>query len=132
MLVAGANPTAEVRATAARHGWDLRGGFDDVVALCRSARLAVAPLVHAAGIQNKVLEASAAGTAQVATPQAVAGFKPPLPIRVADGRAFADAVVDLLDDDECRAREAASARAHIAAHYVPTAWAEWASAVLAP
>jgi hypothetical protein len=131
VLVAGANPAAEVRATASRLGWKLRAAFDDVVTLCRSARVAVAPLIHAAGIQNKVLEGAAAGVAQVATPQAVAGFKPPLPIRVAEGGAFADAVVDLLNDDRGRAREAAAAHDHVAAHYVPAAWADWAAGALA-
>ncbi len=131
VLVAGANPTPEVLGIARAHDWDVEGPFDDVVTLCRRARVAVAPLVHTAGIQNKVLEAASAGVAQVATPQAVAGFRPGLPIRVAEpGRAFVDALVDLLEDAPTRTREAEEARAHVSAEYVPEAWAEWAESAL--
>ena len=129
-LLAGARANTEVRRLAAAHGWDLMAGFDDLEALCRRARVAVAPLPFASGIQNKVLEAAAHGLAQVTSPAAVAGLEPGFPAVVEDGEdEFAAAVVGLLDDDGRRQALAEEARAHVAARYTADAWAGWARAL---
>jgi len=50
------------------------GTVDDIRPYLRQATVAVAPITYGAGIQNKVLEAMACGTAVVATPQAVSAL----------------------------------------------------------
>src|SRR6185369_16231898 len=67
LLVAGARPGSEVVGLCERHGWALEPDFDSVASLCRRARVAIAPLPFAAGVQTKVLEAAAAEIPQVVT-----------------------------------------------------------------
>ena len=124
VLVAGAGPVKRVVELADRNGWELLSGFDDIRQLAARARLAVAPLVHTAGIQNKVLEAASVALPQVISPEAAAGLDPAFPVTVAaDDAAFVDAVVALLDDPTRRAAEGAAAAAHMAQRYTPEAWA---------
>jgi hypothetical protein len=66
--------------------------------LWRSA-VAAAPLITARGVQNKVLEAIAAGLPAVVTPQVFKGLPPQVhpACRVADDAGtFADALIDCL------------------------------------
>jgi glycosyltransferase involved in cell wall biosynthesis len=131
LLVAGAGGDA-VRAGAPPHGWIVEGRFDDVARLCGRARVAVAPLHHASGIQNKVLEAAAAGLPQVLTPQAAAGLRPGFPCVLADGDdALADALVELLEDPARASALGAQARDEILSTYVPAAWADTVRDLLA-
>ncbi|MGI8983238.1 MAG: glycosyltransferase family 4 protein [Acidimicrobiales bacterium] len=126
--IAGANATPELRRLAGALGWDVLADFPNVSDLCAGARLAVAPLEHTAGIQIKVLEAAALGLAQVVSPAAVRGMRPPFPVTVAASDSeMVDAVVDLLDDPQQRAREGEAARLHMARHYTAAAWSEWPS-----
>jgi len=123
-LVAGANLSNEVRELAAAHGWTPEGDFDDVLALCQRARLAVAPLRRANGIQNKVLEAAGAGLPQVVSPQALGGMEPGFPAMVAhtpDG--MVAAIRLLLEAPERRLALARDAHAHVATHYGIERWA---------
>ena len=76
------------------------GTVSDLVPYLRRASLAVAPMVYGAGIQNKVLEAMACGTAVVVTSKAVSALDvvDGRHVVVADGaQAFAQAVLRLLD-----------------------------------
>jgi sugar transferase (PEP-CTERM/EpsH1 system associated) len=114
LCLVGANPTRRLQ--------DLSGGSPSVVVtgtvpdvrpyLWRAA-VAAAPLHVARGVQNKVLEAVAAGLPAVITP-AVAGGLPPeiLPAcTIADSaEAFGDALCRLLSADDERGRLVRSAR----------------------
>ena len=68
-LLAGADLTQEIRESASTHGWVAEEDFAGFAALCRRARIAVAPLRHANGIQNKVLEAAAADSPKSSRPR---------------------------------------------------------------
>jgi glycosyltransferase involved in cell wall biosynthesis len=123
-LVAGANLSDEVRELAERHGWATETDFDDVLALCQRARLAVAPLRHANGIQNKVLEAAAAGLPQVVSPQALGGMEPGFPALVARTPGGMVASIRLLlEVPERRLELALDAHAHVAERYSAKRWA---------
>jgi glycosyltransferase involved in cell wall biosynthesis len=123
-LVAGNNPSDEVLELARTHGWNAEGDFDDVAGLCQRARLAVAPLRHANGIQNKVLEAAAAGIPQVVSPEALGGTAPGFPAMVVHTPGGTiGAIRLLLQNPERRIRLALEAHAHVAAHYSVERWA---------
>jgi hypothetical protein len=95
-----------------------------VAGLCQRARLAVAPLRHANGIQNKVLEAAAAGIPQVVSPQALGGTAPGFPAMVVHTPGGTiGAIRLLLQNPERRIRLALEAHAHVAAHYSVERWA---------
>lgn len=123
-LVAGADPNAEVRALALRHGWAVEAGFDEVARLGRRARVAVVPLRYANGIQNKVLEAAGVGIPQVVSPQATGGLLPGFPAVVAgDGGAALAGIRRLLAEPGQRLDLALSAHEHVAEHYSRYRWA---------
>jgi PST family polysaccharide transporter len=123
LLLAGARPTEEVRGIAAAQGWELIEDFGDVVELCARARVAVFPLDHAAGIQIKVLEAAAAGLAQVVSSAALRGFRAGFPVVVAaDDDAFVESVLHLMDDEALRRDRADAARRHVLQNYSFESW----------
>jgi glycosyltransferase involved in cell wall biosynthesis len=123
LLVAGAAPSKEVVERAERLGWRLERDFDDVVRLCRRARVAVAPLTHTAGIQIKVLEAAATGLAQVVTPAALAGLAPGFPAELGTtDDELVHAMVQLLEAPRRRTELAAAARDHVSEKYSDEAW----------
>ncbi len=113
VVLAGAAPAREVRRMAERHAGrvELTGTVPDLRPWLRRATLAVAPMVYAVGIQNKVLEAMATATPVIATPIALRalGAAPDRDVlAAADPPAFARAILALLDDP---ARAAALGRA---------------------
>jgi len=125
VLVAGADLCPEVRSLAEDHGWTAEEGFDDVAALCRRARIAIAPLRHANGIQNKVLEAAASGIPQVVSPEALAGTAPGFPaLAPSSSSGLVSAIAHLLHDPDARLELARRAHAHIAEHYSVERWSE--------
>jgi glycosyltransferase involved in cell wall biosynthesis len=123
-LVAGADLTDEVRALADAHGWTAEEEFRDFGELCQRARLAVVPLRHANGIQNKVLEAAAAGLPQVVSPQALGGTASGFPAMVAHSKeGTVTAVRLLLANPERRLQLALDAHEHVTTHYSAARWA---------
>jgi len=99
--IVGANPTAEVKRLARHPGVTVTGFVPDVRPYLREATVCVVPLRIARGVQNKVLEAMAAGKAVIASSNAVAG------LRVFDGEqlqiadtpeSFADAALEVIRD----------------------------------
>lgn len=95
----GMDPSRAVRALSAQPGIRVTGTVPDVRPYLWSASVSVAPLLVARGLQNKVLEAVAAGLPCVVTPQVAEGLPPEVEgaYRVADDpRAFAEAVLRLL------------------------------------
>ncbi len=99
LCVAGRRPTSEIRRLTQSPTAELIDGFDDYRELAASTRVAVAPLVHATGLQIKVLDAARARRPQVVTPIVASGFDPEFPLRVAPvGPSFAGEIVRLLGD----------------------------------
>jgi glycosyltransferase involved in cell wall biosynthesis len=100
LRVVGSRPRARVRNLAARDATiEITGDVPDVRPYLWRAAVATAPLHTARGVQNKVLEAVAAGVPAVVTPEVAGGLPPEVLIAcriAADPRAFADAVLEYL------------------------------------
>jgi glycosyltransferase involved in cell wall biosynthesis len=98
VLVAGRRATKTVRDMCARASVDLAEDVDNLSDLLIAARLAVAPLPYATGLQLKVVEALAVGTPVIAYPAAAAG----LPFALegvsvcSDAASMAEKIVDYL------------------------------------
>lgn len=111
--VVGARPPPRIAKLAAILGLTVTGTVPDVRPYLANAKLAVAPLRIARGIQNKVLEAMAMAKPVVVSPQAAAGIAalPGQELMVADGAlSFAKAIIALLDGDTVAIGEAARNR----------------------
>lgn len=133
LVIAGASPPPLIEGLASRHRWQIDADFESVGAVCASARLAVAPLSFASGIQNKVLEAAAHGLPQVVSEAAAAGLGPGFPVTVAaSDEAFVRSVCDLLDDRRALALAGGRARRHVAETYTADRWVAWAADLLDP
>lgn len=123
-MIAGSAPVPEVTQLCAERGWTLLADFDDPADVYARGRVAVAPLDHTAGIQNKLLDAAIMGVAQVVSPAALEGFAPDFPVSVAaSDDAFVEALAALLDDRERRASAAKAAALHVRERYGAAAWA---------
>jgi sugar transferase (PEP-CTERM/EpsH1 system associated) len=98
--IVGANPTPAVSALAAQPGVHVTGRVPDVRPFLRHADVAVAPLLLARGIQNKVLEAMAMGLPVVASPGAHEGVRAEAgrDLLVAEGAPAMAAAIDAVLD----------------------------------
>ena len=114
--IVGARPTRAVLALhAAATGINVTGQVNDVKPYLWNAAVGVAPLLAARGLQNKVLEAVAAGLPVVVTPQVHEGLPEevlPACRLAAHGPEFAAAVVELLGQPS-QARRAVAAGADL-------------------
>lgn len=127
LVLVGASPTPAVQALQnERAGIRVTGAVDDVRPFLWEAAVAAAPLHTARGVQNKVLEALAAGLPCVVTPAVEAGLpaqvRPACPVG-ADAPTFAEALVTQLARDPAH-RRALAASANLAslswdAHLAP-------------
>ena len=120
ITIVGSNPAAGVRALARRPGVRVTGAVADVRPALHAAAVAVAPILTAMGVQNKVLEAMAAERPVVATAGAAEGLDvaPGRELLVADGEeAFAEAVVSLLRDTGAARALARAGRRRVLADY---------------
>ncbi len=72
--VVGGNPTSEVSALDGKHGIVVTGRVKDVRPYIRDAKVTVAPLQIARGIQNKVIEALSMAKPVIATTMAIEGI----------------------------------------------------------
>lgn len=118
--IVGSKPAAEVKALAGANGISVTGRVADVRPYLARASAVLAPLKIARGVQNKVLEAMAAGRAIVATPAANVGIDamPDRDILIADDPIrFAAAVLRLLESQELRAEIGKSAQARARADF---------------
>jgi sugar transferase (PEP-CTERM/EpsH1 system associated) len=111
-VIAGRSPTGRVRKLGRKPGVVVTGTVPDVEVYLAGCTAVVAPFRIAQGIQNKVLEALAAGKPIVSTPGPAAAIdaRHGETLLVADNAAdFADAVVALLEDPAlcCRFRNGA-------------------------
>lgn len=101
-FVVGSKPTARVNTLSNIAGVTVTGRVEDVRPYIQHANLSIAPLRIARGVQNKVLEAMSMGKAVVATSQAMEGIKEIeqfAELTIDDAQAYADKVVELLQDD---------------------------------
>jgi glycosyltransferase involved in cell wall biosynthesis len=131
VLLAGGRPLPHILELADERGWTVEADFDDLRQIMGRARVAAVPLVHASGIQTKVLDAAMYGVPQVVSPIAMRGLAPGFPAVVADADdAFVAGLVELLDDPSRRADLGARAREHFDATYTPGRWIAWAEKTL--
>lgn len=123
LLVAGADPDAELRALAARHRWTVLADFESELEVYASTRLAVAPLPHASGIQTKVIDALRHAVPVVAYRPAAAGFAADAPLTVVDGQAqLITSLLALLDDDHARVTLGRASAAWVGEALAPAHW----------
>lgn len=73
-IIAGSNPTKQVQQLAQQPGVTVTGFVEDVRPYLYDATACVVPLRIARGVQNKLLEAMAAGKAIIATPETIASL----------------------------------------------------------
>jgi len=73
-MIVGRNPGRRVRGLAGRPGVVVTGRVPEVISYLRGARVVIAPLRVAPGLQNKVLEGMACGRPVVASPAAARGI----------------------------------------------------------
>jgi len=120
LRLVGARPARRVRALAGAAGISLAASVPAMAPELAAATVAVVPLRAGSGLQNKVLEAMAAGTPVVATPRAVAGLalRAGEEVLVADDAAgLAAAAVALLGDPARARAQARAARALVERRY---------------
>lgn len=109
VLLAGRDPSREVRLLAGRPEVDLHAGPVDMRAELDAMSVHVTWMPSGLGLKNKVLEAMAAGRPVVANARGASGIGAGDGLLVAgDEQAAADAIVDLLED---RTRAEATGRA---------------------
>jgi sugar transferase (PEP-CTERM/EpsH1 system associated) len=85
-LIVGSRPTPAVRRLGSRDGITVTGTVPDVRPYMQKAKVSVVPMRISQGIQNKILEAVAAGIPVVTTSAAAGGFSSTakMPITIAD------------------------------------------------
>jgi sugar transferase (PEP-CTERM/EpsH1 system associated) len=99
-FVVGARPTEAVRALGRREGVTVTGAVKDIRPYLAHAKLAVAPLRIARGIQNKILEAMAMGKPVLASSAAMEGIEAgglPAAVTAESPAEWCEAVASLLD-----------------------------------
>ncbi len=116
LTLVGADPHPKIQALESLEGVHVAGFVPDLNAALNQAAVFVAPLRFAAGVQNKVLEAMAAGRPVVTTPIVNEGIRaePGTHLLLADTPAeTASQVVRLLRDPAFSARLGQAARAFV-------------------
>lgn len=116
LTLVGADPGPEVQALASQAGVTVAGFVPDLNAALNGAAVFVAPLRFAAGVQNKVLEAMAAGRPVVTTSIVNQGLgaQAGRDLLIADDAAtLANQIVALLGDASLCARVGLAGRVHV-------------------
>ncbi len=119
-VIAGGRPTRTVLSLAEAPDITVTGRVEDMRGWLGHADLAVAPLLLARGVQNKVLEAMAAGTPVLTTPPALTGIDavPGRDTLVCEsGECLAASILEMLDDTEKRRAMADSAMNFVQSGY---------------
>jgi polysaccharide biosynthesis protein PslH len=120
LVIAGKDPSPALMALAVPGRLEVTGFVDDLGAVMARATVMAAPLVYAAGIQNKVLESMASATPVVTTRSACAALDAEIGrdvLAADDDRAFADAILELLTDRARRDAVGAAGRAYVERHH---------------
>ena len=112
-VIVGANPTRSVCALAKIQGIEVTGYVPDVRPYLASATVSIAPLAVARGVQNKILEAMAAGVAVLTTPEVARGLPDGAESLVftaeRDTESFAIALLELIRNESVREERASKA-----------------------
>jgi sugar transferase (PEP-CTERM/EpsH1 system associated) len=119
--IVGARPVPEAINLSGLPGVRVTGTVPDVRPYLAHAKLAVAPLRIARGVQNKVLEAMAMAKPVLASPQAVAGIetRPGIGLVIATGEAeFIRHGLRLLQERDNAVAMGAAGRAHVLTSYI--------------
>ena len=120
-FIVGSNPNPAVNALDGRDGVRVTGRVADVRPYLAAAKIAVAPMRIARGVQNKVLEAMAMGKAVVATPAALEGVDATIgaeAIAAAAPQSFAAECARLIGDPAAAGAIGRAARARIISDYL--------------
>lgn len=120
VLIAGQAPDRTVQALAADPRVTVTGRVEDLRPLFARATTAVCPLVYGVGIQNKILEALAAGVPVVATTAATEALAvtPGVDVAVADAPAACAAeVLRLIESPALQQDRARRGRAYVERHH---------------
>src|SRR5215471_7362334 len=118
--IVGRNPTQQVRQLSRQPNVIVTGAVPDVRPYLVQARVAVAPLRIARGVQNKILEAMAMGLPVVGTPAALQGTwaTPADGVRMAESPyAFTHELVTLLKEHAWQRQCALQARRYVQEHH---------------
>lgn len=118
--VVGKDPGKNIQQLSSHPGVTVTGTVPDIRPYLQRAAVAVSPIQYGAGIQNKVLEAMACGTAVVCTSLAVSALQanPGTDLLVADQpEAYAEAILRLLENPALRHQLAASGRMYVENHH---------------
>ncbi|MFN0025392.1 MAG: TIGR03087 family PEP-CTERM/XrtA system glycosyltransferase [Parvularculaceae bacterium] len=119
-FVVGSNPAPALRALDGQGGIVVTGRVADVRPFLAAAKIAVAPLRIARGIQNKVLEAMAMGKAVIATPAGLEGIDAAIgvdAIAAAGPETFVREAVRLIEDAGAAAQIGRAGRARVLSDY---------------
>jgi sugar transferase (PEP-CTERM/EpsH1 system associated) len=114
-VIAGARPAKQVRALARAPGVEVTGYVPDIRTHLSPALLSIAPLAIARGVQNKILEAMAAGVPVLTTPQVAAGLPAGADelVFTAGRTEFSRVLLELLADDNAREERAQDALKYV-------------------
>lgn len=119
-LICGGRPTAKVKALAAKGGVIVSGNVPEIRHWIGQAKICVAPMLTARGIQNKVLEGMAMAKPVVTTTAGYLGIEAPEGNGLFvenDPQGFADQVNGLLTDADSCKKEGMKARQWVQAHF---------------
>lgn len=120
LVLAGADPLPAVRRLAEPGRIEVPGAIPDLRTLWRRADVMIAPLRFSTGVQNKVLEAMAAGVPVVTTPQVAEGIEARHGqhlLVASDAAGLAAALLESLRDPASASRRAERARAYVREHF---------------
>lgn len=117
--IVGGAPTREVKALADIAGVHVTGFVNDVRDYLATSTLVVVPLDIARGLQNKILEAMAAGVPVLTTPASAKGISEAGvdTLYVETRENFADAILRIIQDPGAMKAKAQAAQAFVQAHY---------------
>jgi glycosyltransferase involved in cell wall biosynthesis len=124
VLIVGQAPDGSVRHLARDARVTVTGRVPEIATWLAKATIAVCPMRYGVGVQNKVLEAMAAGVPVVVTRQGAAGLdaEPGRDLVVCDGiEEMAAATLRLLASPDTRATLASNARGYVERHRHPAA-----------
>jgi len=116
-IIVGARPAKSVLRLARIPGIEVTGYVTDVRPYLAAATVSIAPLGTARGVQNKILEAMAAGVPVLTTPDVAKGLPDGAEQLVftaeRNAEAFAFALLDLIKNEETREKRAVAAADYI-------------------
>lgn len=120
LAIIGAEPSAEIRALAARDGITVTGTVPDVRDHVRRSAVSVAPLAIARGTQNKIIECMAMGVPVVTSPEAAGGVDAVAGEHLLVAHSpddYADKLLTLMTNREARHQLAVAGRARVESHH---------------